>query len=59
MVGIGIPAIFATAAYLLTGNNWFIAVVVAVVPALIMSILPIPLVTLAFKSFDVSRDTPP
>jgi hypothetical protein len=59
MIGIGIPAIFAAVAYYLSGHNWFVAIVVAMVPATIISVLPIPLVTLAFKNFDVSRDTPP
>ena len=33
MLGLGIPAIFAVVAFLLTGQNWFVAVVVAAIPA--------------------------
>jgi hypothetical protein len=59
MIGIGIPAIFAAVAYFASGHRWFVAILVAMVPATIIAVLPIPLVTLAFKNFDVSRDTPP
>jgi hypothetical protein len=59
MIGIGIPAIFAAVAYFMSGHNWFVAILVAMFPATIIAVLPIPLVTLAFKNFDVSRDTPP
>ncbi len=59
LFGLGLPGVFAATAYLVAGRIWFIAVVAAFVPALVLSFLPIPLVTLAFKNFDVSRDTPP
>lgn len=59
LFGLGLPAIFSATAFLAMGRNWFFAVVAAFFPAFILSLLPIPLVTLAFKNFDVSRDTPP
>jgi Putative ABC exporter len=59
MFGLGLPAVFAATAFYVTGQNWFFAVIAAFFPAIVLSFLPIPLVTLAFKNFDVSRDTPP
>jgi Putative ABC exporter len=59
LFGLGLPAVFAYVAFSIAGRNWFFAVAAAFVPALVLSFLPIPLVTLAFKNFDVSRDTPP
>ena len=58
-LGLGFPAVFAVAAYYLTGENWAATIIAAFVPAIIMCALPIPLVALAFKNFDVARDTPP
>jgi len=58
MVGIGLPAAFGGITYALTGSLG-LTLVAALVPALAICALPIPLTTLAFIRYDVARDTPP
>ncbi len=58
MIGIGLPGTFGGITYLIT-NSVALALVAALVPALAICALPIPLTTLAFIRYDVARDTPP
>ncbi len=58
VVGLGIPAAFAGVTFSLSGRNWLMTILAAFIPAMISCCLPIPLVVLAFRRYDVSRDTP-
>jgi hypothetical protein len=40
-------------------GNWPLTILTAFVPAAVICVLPLPLVSLAFSRYDVSRDTPP
>jgi hypothetical protein len=58
VIGLGLPATFGAVTYLLAGRNWSLTLLAAFVPAVMVCALPIPLVTLAFRRYDVARDTP-
>jgi hypothetical protein len=58
MIGVGLPAAFGGITYAITGSL-ALTLLAALVPALAICALPIPLTTIAFIRYDVARDTPP
>ncbi len=55
----GLAALLGVLAYLLTGGNWLAGVLVAWLVLVGCAIALMPLLALAFRQFDVARDTPP
>lgn len=58
-LGIGIPALAGLAAFWIAGQSWIAAGVTAWLVAAALSLAPLPFVAMAFRNFDVARDTPP
>ena len=58
IIGLGIPAAFGAVTYKLGGQNWPLTILAAFIPAALICALPIPLIALAFRRYDVARDTP-
>jgi hypothetical protein len=63
LVGLGVAggsaAVAATVTYVLTGASWAAAVTVGWVILTGYALTLVPLMALAFRAFDVARDTPP
>ena len=58
-LGAGVPALAGLAAYWIAGRSWIAAGLVAWLVAAALALVPLPFVAMAFRNFDVARDTPP
>jgi hypothetical protein len=56
---VGVPALMATAVYFVSGGSWPAALATAWLLLAAITAALIPLIALAFRQFDVARDTPP
>jgi hypothetical protein len=59
LAGTAVPALFGLAAFWIAGESWVAAVVAAWPVSALVSVVPLPFVAMAFRNFDVARDTPP
>lgn len=59
LVLLGVPLLLGTLAAFLTDGNWFVGGAVAWIVLMMVVSSLIPVIALAFRNFDVARDTPP